>query len=399
MKTKPTFAEWPIWDETDVNAVAAVIKSGQWWCGAPEDHKGLNVWKFNEEFAKFLDVKHAWACTNGTHAIEIALMALGIGAGDEVIVSDWTFLASGSAVVAVNAVPIFCDIDPETFLIDPEKIKPLITERTKGIICVHLGGMPCDMDAITTIAKEHNLKVIEDCAHAHGSKYKGKCLGAWGDIGTFSFQASKILTAGEGGALVCTDDDLSQSIYSVLDSGRIPGKWFYDHFSYGSDFRISEFNAALLRVQLKRYPEQLALRNESAKYLNSKLQAIPGVFPQKRGADVDACGQYVYPVYFDPAQFGELDSVGMNKLLEEAGVPIDATYPPLHQLDCFKDVNLMPGVDYSAANWGGEKSDPKYFPVVEKIFKNSFQLDQRVFLSDRSALDYIVEVLMQIQQK
>ena len=398
-KEIPKFQEWPIWTEDDVEAVANVIRSGKWWCGAPMDHAGEQVWKFQDEFANFLGVKHSFACTNGTHAIEIALMALEIGSGDEVIVSDWTFLASGSAVVAVNAVPIFCDIDPKTFLMDPNLLESLINERTKAIICVHLGGMPCEMDRIMEIAQKYNLKVIEDCAHAHGSKYKGKCVGAWGDCGTFSFQASKVLTAGEGGAIVCNDDLLAEKIYSVLDSGRKPGKWFYDHYIYGSDFRMPELAAALLRVQLKRYPEQLKKRNENAIYLSQKLSEIPGVHPQKKIEGVEVCANYVYPVYFDPEFFRGIGYRKMYEELEKAKIPIDACYPPLHSLDLFKNIKLMPNVDYSNANWGGKKSDPENFPIIEKIHANAFELEHCVLLSDKKALDYIVETIKCIQIK
>ena len=399
MKKQPNFVEWPIWDETDVKIVSDVIKSGKWWCGAPQNHVGENIWKFQKEFSTFLNIKHVFACTNGTHAIEIALMALKIGRGDEVIVSDWTFVASASAVVSVGAVPIFCDIDPETFLLNPDLIENLITERTKAIICVHLGGMPCDMEQILQIAKVHDLRVIEDCAHAHGSQYKGKSVGSWGDCGTFSFQGGKVLNSGEGGAIVCNDDSLALQIYEVLDSGRQPGKWFYDHFSYGSDFRLGELNAALLRTQLKKYPEQLQTRNSNAIYLSKQLQQIHGVYPQKIPEEVNQCARYVFPVYFDPEQFGGMDYTQMYKELKEAGIPTDACYPPLHKLDLFVDIKLLPHIDYSNANWGGEKSNPENFPVITKIHKNAFELSHRVLLSERESLDFIVETIKNIQQK
>ena len=152
---------------------------------------GENVWALQKEFAEFQESKFAFCCTNGTHAIEIPLLAMGIGMGDEVIVPEMTFVASASAVVAVNVVPIFCDIDPETFLIDPEKIESLITDRTKAIICVHFGGMPCDMERIKAIAAAHDLKIIEDCAHAHGSQYKGKPIGNWEIVELFPFRPVK----------------------------------------------------------------------------------------------------------------------------------------------------------------------------------------------------------------
>jgi dTDP-4-amino-4,6-dideoxygalactose transaminase len=393
------FSEWPIFDQEEIDAVTNVVKSGKWWCGAPNSHAGENIWKLQEEFAKFNESKFAWPCTNGTHAIEIVLLAMGIGIGDEVIVSDWTFVASGSVVVSVGAVPVFCDVDPESFVIDVKKMESLITPRTKAIICVHLGGMPCEMDKIMEIAKKRNLKVIEDCAHAHGSRYKGKRVGNWGDAGTFSFQASKVMTAGEGGMIVCNDTDLSARIYEVLDSGRHPGEWFYDHFVYGSNYRLSEFNAAILRTQLKKYLPQLAKRNEAAKYLNAELIKIPGVHPQKRGLGVEESGNYVYPVYFEPDKFGGITYKEMYKELEAAKIPTDACYPPLHRLDCFKDVKLKKGIDYSNGNFGGSKSDDKNFPVVTKLHTNSFELGQEVLLSDKEALNFVVETVKNIQKK
>lgn len=399
MKKVPSFAKWPIWDEEDIKIVTEVIKSGKWWCGAPNAHEGENVWNFQTEFAKFHQVKHAFACTNGTHAIEICLMALGIGRGDEVIVSDWTFVASASAVVSVGAVPILCDVNADTFLIEPTEIEKLITPRTKAIVCVHLGGMPCDMEALLKIAKTHDLKIIEDCAHAHGSSLQNKMVGTWGDCGTFSFQASKVINAGEGGAIICNDDELALRIYQVLDSGRLPGKWFYDHFAYGSDFRLGEMNAALLRTQLKKYPAQFQLRNKNAMYLNSKLKEIPGVSPQKRLDAVSGCANYVYPVYFNPDYFGGIDYHVMYRELEERGIPTDACYPPLHILDLFNNVKLLPNIDYSQANWGREKSQSHNFPVVEKLHRNAFQLDQRVLLSTQDALDYIIVQIKNIQLK
>ncbi|MCK4481370.1 MAG: aminotransferase class I/II-fold pyridoxal phosphate-dependent enzyme, partial [Candidatus Lokiarchaeota archaeon] len=168
---KKKFPEWPIYDKNEIIALSDVIKSRNWWGGFPGDHQGENVWRFQEEFARFQEAKHCIAVCNGTVAIESALMALNIGLSDEVIVSDYTFVASASAVIATNAVPIFCDINPETLVIDVNKIESLITERTKAIIPVHLGGNPVELDKLKEIAIDNNLYIIEDCAHAHGSRY------------------------------------------------------------------------------------------------------------------------------------------------------------------------------------------------------------------------------------
>ena len=253
---KKNFPKWPIYDDEEVNALAEVIKSGKWWIGAPGVHQGENVWKFQEEFAKFHEAIHCIATFNGTVSIELALLAFDIGLGDEVIVSDYTFVASGSAVIATNAVPIFCDIDPETLVMDVGKMENLITEKTKAIVPVHLGGNPVEMDRLMEIAEKHNLMVVEDCAHAHGSRYKGKRVGNWGHTGSFSFQASKVLTGGEGGALITNDDKLADLIYCIGDCGRSKNKYFYDHYIYGTNYRMSEYQGAVLRAQLRKFPAQ-----------------------------------------------------------------------------------------------------------------------------------------------
>ncbi|MCP4762399.1 MAG: DegT/DnrJ/EryC1/StrS family aminotransferase [archaeon] len=393
------YPEWPQYDEDDIKAVTEVVKSGKWWIGAPSTHIGDNGWKFQEEYAKFQESKYAFACTNGTHAIEIALLALDIGLGDEVIVPVTSFVASASAIVATNAVPIFCDVDSDTFNIDAEKIEPLINDRTKAIVVVHLGGMACDMVKIMEIAKRHNLRVIEDCAHAHGSRYKGKRLGNWGDCGTFSMQASKILNSGEGGVVVCNNDELAKSIYSVLDAGRKEGKYFYDHFSYGSNFRIPEICAALLRTQLKRVPEQNKKRNENAIYLTKKLDLIDGITCQKRSEDIDECANYIFPVKFDSTKFGNISKKEFYAYLNNKGIPTDDCYPPMHNLGLFKDIKLRKGIDYSNANWGGEKSDDKFWPVAVDIFHNSFEFPQELLLGTKEQMDYIVELIIDLKNQ
>jgi dTDP-4-amino-4,6-dideoxygalactose transaminase len=263
-KKKGRFPEWPVWDKGDARAVEAVVRSGDWWCGAPGAPAGGSVWEFQKEFRAFQEARRCIAVSNGTVAIELALLALGVGLGDEVILSDYTFVASASAVVSVNAVPVFCDIDPGTLLMDVDKAESLITPRTKAIIVVHLGGNPVDMQRLLPLAARHGVGVVEDCAHAHGSRYRGRRVGSWGDAGTFSFQASKVLTAGEGGAVVCRDDRLADRIYTLSDCGRRRGEYFYSHYEYGSNYRMSEFEAALLRTQLARFPAQHRLRNENA---------------------------------------------------------------------------------------------------------------------------------------
>ena len=397
-EAKKNFPEWPIYDDDEIKALENVIRSKKWWCGAPGVHKGENVWAFQEEFAKFQGSKHCIAAFNGTVVIEAALLALGVGMGDEVIVSDYTFVASGSAVIATDAVPIFCDIDPETFVMDVNKVESLITKRTKAIVPVHLGGNPVEMDKLMKIADKHDLKVVEDCAHAHGSRYKGKIVGNWGHAGTFSFQASKVLTSGEGGAIITNDDDLAILMYSIGDCGRNVNEYFYKHVRYGSNFRMSEYQAAILRTQMKKFPVQHKLRNDNAKYFAKKLNEIEGVRAMKVTPGTDELGWYVFPTVFDPKKFGGMTKAEFYKKLNENGIPTDDCYPPLHGLDCFKNVNLKKGIDYSKANWGRKKSDDKNFPIVSDIYARSVEFPQEMLLASKEQLDYVVEFIKSIKK-
>ncbi|MFX0001161.1 MAG: DegT/DnrJ/EryC1/StrS family aminotransferase [Candidatus Hodarchaeota archaeon] len=394
---KKKFPKWPIYDKSDVFALRDVIKSLNWWGGFPEDHAGENIWRFQEEFARFQEANHCIAVCNGTVAIESVLMALDIGLGDEVIVSDYTFVASASAVIATNAVPIFCDIDPDTLVMDINKVESLITERTKAIIPVHLGGNPVELDKLLEIANKNDLYIIEDCAHAHGSRYKGKRVGNWGVAGTFSFQASKIITSGEGGAIICNSTDLADKIYSYIDCGRKRNGYSYAHYTYGTNYRLGEFHAALLRKQLEKFPKQHILRNENARYLGKKLNEIDGIQIMKLTPGTEECGYYIYPIIFDPSQFGEITKMEFYKKLNRNGIPTDDCYPPLHRLDCFKNIKLKKGIDYSKANWGRERSDDKNFPVVSDIYSRNIEFPHETLLASKKKLDWMVEYIKSLK--
>lgn len=392
-EAKENFPAWPIYDKSEVDALKKVVTSGKWWCGAPGLHQGENVWRFQEQFAKFQGAKHCVAVFNGTVAIEVSLLALGIGLGDEVIVSDYTFVASASAVVATNAVPIFCDINPNTLVMDVNKVEDLITERTRAIIPVHLGGNPVEMDKLIEIADKYNLKVVEDCAHAHRSKYQGKYVGNWGHAGAFSFQASKVLTAGEGGAIITNDNVLADLMYSISDCGRKKNEYGYSHYIYGTNYRMSEYQAAVLLEQMKKFPDQHKLRNENAKYFMEKLNAIDGIRVMKPTPGTEELGYYVYPIVFEPEKFGGITRIEFYKKLNRNGIPTDDCYPPLHGLHCFKNVDLRKGIDYSDANWGGEKSGDKNFPIVSDIYSRSIEFPHEMLLASKNKLDDVVDFI------
>jgi dTDP-4-amino-4,6-dideoxygalactose transaminase len=394
---KNSFPEWPIYNENEIEILSDVIKSGKWWGGFPGDHQGENVWAFQKEFAEFQEAKYCIAVCNGTVAIESALMALDVGLGDEVIVSDYTFVASASAIIATNAVPIFCDVNPETLVMDVDKMEQLITKRTKAIIPVHLGGNPVEMDKLITLAHRNDLSIVEDCSHAHGSRYKGKRLGNWGDAGTFSFQASKVLTAGEGGAITCNSNELADKIYSYIDCGRIKNGYSYSHYTYGTNYRLVEFQAAVLRFQLKKFPDQHKLRNDNARYFMNKLNAIDGIKVMKPTSGTTELGWYVYPIVFEPEKFGDLTKEQFTNKLNEIGIPTCDNYPPLHSLTCFKEINLKKGIDYANANWGHDKSNNKDFPIVSDIYLRSVEFPHEILLASKEKLDWIVEFIKSLK--
>jgi len=276
------FSPWPSFTQEESNAISNVLLSNKvnYWTGT----EGR---EFELEFAEFTDCKHAVALSNGTLALDLALVALGVGSNnggrstDEVIVTSRTFLASASSIVTAGAKPIFADIDVNSQNITAETISSVITENTKAIICVHLAGMPCEMDEIMSMANELDIKVIEDCAQAHGAKYKGKSVGSIGHVGAWSFCQDKIMTTGgEGGMVTTNDESLWKKMWAYKDHGKSwdaiynkehpPGfRWL--HESFGTNWRLTEIQSAIGRIQLKRMGEWFTKRNNNAKAIESTL--------------------------------------------------------------------------------------------------------------------------------
>lgn len=263
------FSPWPSFTQLEADAVSQVLLSNKvnYWTG----QEGR---QFEREFAEWADSEYAIAMGNGTLALDVALQALGIGAGDEVIVTPRTFIASISSVVNAGATPIFADVDAATGNITPETIRDVLTEQTKAIVCVHLAGWPCDMDGIMALADEHNLYVIEDCAQAHGAKYKGRSVGSIGHIGAWSFCQDKIMTTGgEGGMVTTNDESLWRKMWAYKDHGKSyaavyetehpPGyRWL--HESFGTNWRMTEMQAVIGRIQLTRMSDWTAKRTNNA---------------------------------------------------------------------------------------------------------------------------------------
>src|SRR5712692_9381252 len=231
------------------------------------------------------------------------MAALEIKPGDEVIMPDYTFVATASAVLSVGALPVLVDVERDTFNIDPKKAEAAITPNTRAIIAVHMGGLAANMDRLTEIAARHNIYLIEDCSHAHSSEWSHKKVGTFGIAGTFSFQASKVMTAGEGGIVLTNDEAFERMARSVHDCGRMPGHHFYKHLVYGSNYRLSEWQGALLRVQLTRLDEQTTRRHNNARLLDELLSEIVGLTPQALDKRCTKSGGYLYMFHYDRKAF------------------------------------------------------------------------------------------------
>lgn len=330
-KTK-LFPKWPYSDKREKELLAEVLESGNWW-----RMSGNMVTAFEGKFAAIHQVKHCLCVTNGTHAIELALTALGIGRGDEVIVPAVTFISTASAVIACNATPVLVDIDPEEFCMSPEAIERAITPRTKAVIPVHMAGHPCDMISICAIAKKYNIRVIEDAAHAHGGMCSGKSIGSYGDMAIFSFQNGKIMTCGEGGALITNSDELYNRAYLIHGVGRPKGDRVYEHTVMGSNYRMNEFQGAVLIAQLERLEFMNRRREENAARMNELLKDIPGIFPQGRKPYAELVTHYMFMFYYDPSSFGGLSRSDFVDALNQEGIPAFICFPVLSDTTFFKN--------------------------------------------------------------
>lgn len=295
------FSPWPCYTPHEADAVRTLLLSNKvnYWTG----REGR---AFETEFAAWCGTNHAVALANGTLALDVALKALGIGAGDEVIVPPRTFIATVSCVVTAGAVPVFADVDPDSGNLCAATIERVITPRTRAVICVHLGGWPCDMDPVIDLARRHGLMVIEDCAQAHGAQYKGRSVGSIGDVGAWSFCQDKIMsTGGEGGMVTTNDETLWRQMWAYKDHGKSyaavyerehPAGFRWLHESFGTNWRMLEVQAAIGRIQLLRMPEWTAARTRNAQAIWNACRPYPAVrVPQLPKDAVHACYKcYVY---------------------------------------------------------------------------------------------------------
>ena len=316
---------WPEFGEPEREASLRMLNRGKWWRTGTSGEEG-QVARFERDWARFHDADRCVAVCNGTIALMVSLWALGIRHGDEVIVPGVTFIATSNAVVFCGGVPVFVDVVSDTYQIDPDEVEEAITDRTKAVIVVHYGGYPCDMDRIKAVAEKHGLPVIEDCAQAQGTEWRGRKVGAHVTCGTFSFQQNKSLTSGEGGAVTTDDPRLADQIWAVHYNGRPYGLPNDDQPVLGGNFRLGEWQGAVLRAQLQRFPEQNARREETAARLRRGLKEMDGLKPLKEDDRITHRGFYFFVIRYRAESFGGVDRSAFLKALRAEGVPCGPGY-------------------------------------------------------------------------
>jgi dTDP-4-amino-4,6-dideoxygalactose transaminase len=387
------YPAWPVVDDEVVAAVTDVVRSGEWG-GFPEP--GVNGAAFEEAFAAYQGAAHGVLMMNGTVTMEVACKALDIGWGDEVIVPALTFAATAYAPMAAGAIPVFVDVTPDTWTIDPDLVEAAITERTRAIMPVHLGHQMADMDRIMEIARSHSLAVVEDCAHAHGQRWNDQGAGCIGDFGSFSHQSSKIMTAGEGGSLLTNDERLARLAHSIIDCGR-PKDEAEKEYTFGANYRLGELQAALLLVAMRRFPEQQTERAELGLYFEELAGQVPGIRVMPHDPRISRWSFYRYVVAIDPERFAGRTNQVVCDALEAEGVGAWTGYEPMSNYDLFQpSLSRLPvAVDHA------DRLDPSRmsFPVAEAAgLRESVYIDENVFRSDRAGVEQAIEALAKIQR-
>jgi dTDP-4-amino-4,6-dideoxygalactose transaminase len=375
------YPAWPVWDQRDLDAVAAVIRSGRWG-GFP--YPGPETAELLRGFLAWQGGHDAVAVMNGSITMEVALRAAEIGWGDEVIVPGYTFLATASAAITAGATPVLVDVLDSTYCVDPAAVRAALTPRTRAIAVVHLGSHMADMDAIMAIAAERDLIVIEDCAHAHGSRWRDAGAGTIGHFGSFSLQSSKTMTTGEGGILVCRTTDLADRARVVMDCGRDHGE-ATPLRTLGSNYRMTELQAALGRIACERAPAQQAEREAMATRLDARLAEIPGVRVLPRDPRQTRRGVFQYGVALDPDAIAK----GLaQRALEAEGIPAWGGYWPLAL--CPEYQPLGSRLPVPRAEPEAFRVDPARMPASLRALERSLWLPEQVFRAGERGVDDVV---------
>ena len=388
VRTRP-FTAWPIFGKPEEKRLLRTLRSGKWG-----KLNGPEVAEFERRFAAMHGCKHAIGVVNGTVSLRIALLAAGIRAEDEVIVPTYTFFSTASAVIEANAVPVFVDIDLDTFNMDPKAVAAVITPRTRAIIPVHFAGQPADMKSIMAIARKYKLVVIEDAAHAHGASYRKQPAGSLGHMASFSFQSSKNLTSGEGGLITTNDDALAEACRSIHNCGRIPTGIWYEHHVISSNHRLGEFQGAVLNAQLDRLEAQTKTRDRNGHYLASRLARLPGLHPQKRDADCTRHSYHLFMLRMDGAEFGA-PRAAVLKALQAEGIPCSAGYGfSLHHQPMFRNKAFGPYIPKATAKLNYRKVKCPNSDLICR--EQCIWLEHGIFLGSRSDIDDVARAFEKV---
>ena len=395
IRTK-AFPQWPVWDRDAEAHVLSILRSGNWFRG-----RGDTVAQFEKAYAKLLGAKRALCTVNGTNSLLTAMNVLDIGVGDEVIVSPYTFIATYNVVFGSCALPVFADTDPETFQINPDKIEERITERTRAIMPVHILGLPANMDRIMAIAKKHNLVVIEDACQAWLAEWRGKKVGTIGDLGCFSFQNSKHLPAGEGGAVVGNDEELMDRAMSFHNCGRPYGsvKATSGYPIVGTNRRMTEYQAAILLSQIKRLESDTKRRGENAKHLTSRIKDLPGIAVHKLYDGVTRCAYHLYPFRIIKEAFGGLSRDRFLQALRAEGIPCSPGYGPQYKDGLIEAALTSKNFTRSfPAKRLKQYREELQLPDNDKLCTQAVWLSQTLLLGTKKDTDDIANAIIKIHQ-
>ncbi|MEU2064792.1 3-amino-5-hydroxybenzoate synthase [Streptomyces sp. NPDC013455] len=373
----PEFPTWPQYDDDERTGLIRALEQGQWWRMGGEE-----VDSFEREFADFHGAPHALAVTNGTHALELALQVMGVGPGTEVIVPAFTFISSSQAAQRIGAVAVPVDVDPDTYNIDAAAAAAAITPRTRAIMPVHMAGLMADMDALGKLSADTGVPILQDAAHAQGARWQGKRVGELGSVAAFSFQNGKLMTAGEGGAVLFPESDLHEAAFLRHSCGRPRTDRRYLHEVAGTNMRLNEFSAAVLRAQLRRLPAQTALRDRRWALLSRLLGDIDGVVPQ--GGDVRADQNTHYMAMFRLPGIAEEDRNALVDRLVDAGLPAFAAFRAVYRTDAFWEI----GTPDETVEQIAERC-----PHTEAISGDCVWLHHRTLLAAERDLEITAEII------
>jgi len=390
VRTRP-FTSWPVFGRAEEGRLLRTLRGGKW--GRLD---GREVAEFERRFAALHGCKHGIGVVNGTVSLRLGLLAAGLGAEDEVIVPPYTFFSTASAVIEANAVPVFADVELDTFNLDPKAVEAVITPRTRAIIPVHFAGQPADMRALLAVARKRKLLVLEDAAHAHGAIYRDRPAGSIGHLGSFSFQSSKNMTAGEGGILTTNDDVLAEACRSRQNCGRVPGGVWYEHHVISGNYRLGEFQGAVLNAQLDRLEKQTGTRDRNGRYLAAKLAQLPGLYPQRRPAECTRHSYHLFMLRLDGERFGATRATVLPALRAE-GIPCSAGYGfSLPQQPMFRNKAFGPYLSRAARRLDYRRTRCPNSDLICR--EQGVWLEQSMFLGPRTDLDDIARAFAKVHE-